>query len=85
MLWVRDKKYWAKIGSFLNQIFTVLILVPLIQVADLHAQPDTLIGVSGSDKVNPVQIQESFGNLPLYFIENQDHISGYHLSSEWQK
>src|SRR3989304_5074917 len=51
----------------------IYLLIPFILIALEHTKVMAM-ETSGVDKATKVQVQETYGNLPLYFIQNDGQV-----------
>jgi len=68
---IRKGKHGGKRGSIFAWLVAIPVLVQLGLPADIHAEPDSGATISKPDSATRARIEENFGKLPLYFIENR--------------
>ena len=74
MVAIRSRKNIVQIGFFLGFLLVIYVLVHLSPSGDSRERPDVMVPVAGPDSATQSRIQENFGKLPLYFIENQGQV-----------
>ena len=70
MVGIRKGKHGGKGVSVFAWSVVIAGLVQLGLLADVHAKPDAAATTSNPDSATRARIEEDFGKLPLYFIEN---------------
>ena len=70
MVGIRNGKHVGMRGSMFAWLVVIAALVQLGLLADVYAKPVSAATVSSPDSAMRARIEESFGKLPLYFIEN---------------
>ena len=68
---IRKVKHGGKRGSIFAWLVAIPVLVQLGLPVDIYAEPDSGASISKPDSATRARIEENFGKLPLYFIENR--------------
>jgi len=68
---IKKGKHGGKRGSIFAWLVAIAVLVQLGLLADIYAKPDSGASISKPDSATRARIEENFGKLPLYFIENR--------------